>query len=118
MNTPLLKPVVGPGWSDSEQAYVENTDERPRRLTAGPSGRGWWFEQMCKADPGLRNAYCSRCGRLLLANGKCAVCRNFPAVGATVQPCRISESEGEAPVVFGAASPSQGQAAGTNSLQL
>lgn len=66
----FLKPVVGPGWSDAAQAYVENADERPRRLTAGPSGRGWWFEQMAKACPGLKNNYCVRCGTLL-KDGAC-----------------------------------------------
>jgi hypothetical protein len=111
MNAPFLKPVVGPGWSDAAQAYVENADEKPtRRQSHGPSG--WWFEQMCRDNPGLRNNYCRRCGRPLLANGQCAVCRNFPAAGATVRPSLIPESEGESPVVFGAAIPFQGQAAG------
>ena len=115
MNSPILKPVVGPGWSDASQSYVENADEKPaRRKGHGP--RGWWFEQMCRDNPGFRNAYCSLCGRLLLANGKCAVLHNFPAAGVTVQHTRISESEGESPVLFGATRPFQGQAAGDSNL--
>lgn len=110
MSLPFLKPVIGPGWSDAAQAYVENADERPaRRRGHGPTG--FWFDLMCRDNPALRNNYCTRCGRLLSPDGKCVVCRNFPAAGVSVQPSLITESEGEL-VVFGAARPFQGQAAG------
>lgn len=70
MSRNILKPVVGYGFSEAVNDYVLNADEQPTPMRGGPSGRGWWFEQMAKACPELRNLYCPRCGTLL-QNGAC-----------------------------------------------